>query len=118
MAQFHMHPDGIVYVRTPSGVYADTPTNFALDHSAGLPVLPTGAVQALYDDGSKVLQFFDAKNNQIGTGQAGAWAFADAAIAAVSSLIAAQAKRTARPPKVRPPASTTGKPTGTATVAS
>ncbi|HYL31996.1 MAG TPA: hypothetical protein VEU53_02460 [Stellaceae bacterium] len=118
MAQFHMHPDGIVYVRTPNGVYADTPTNFALDHGAAVPALPTGAVQALYDDGSKVLQFFDAKNNQIGSGQVGACGFADAAIAVVSSLLAAQAKRAARPPKATPPAVATGKPVGRATVAS
>ena len=31
MAQFQHHPDGIVYVRTDAGVYADSPENFAAD---------------------------------------------------------------------------------------
>lgn len=95
MAQFHIHPDSIIYVRTARGTYVDTPANFARDHGAAAPAMPKGAVQALYDDVGKVLQFFDAKNNQIGVGQRGGWPFGETAIAAVSKLLAAQAKRTA-----------------------
>lgn len=122
MAQFHIHPDGIVFVRTAaSGTYVDTLANFALDHGAALPVMPCSAVHALYDDGDQVLQYFDTKNNQIGVGQKSTWAFAAAAIAEVSSLLAAQAKRIAlRATRARsvPQVATTGKSMGTTTVAS
>lgn len=95
MAQFHFHPDGIVYVRAVGGVYVDTPENFLLDYGTTPPALPHGVAQALYDDSEQVLQFFDAKNNQLGVGQKGAWPIADAAIANIAGIFAAQAKRMA-----------------------
>src|SRR5690348_6131390 len=57
MAQFHFHPDGIVYVRAVGGVYVDTPENFLLDYGTTPPALPHGVAQALYDDSEQVLQF-------------------------------------------------------------
>jgi len=118
MAQFHIHPDGVVYVRTASGVYADTLVNFAIDSGTSLPTLPDGAVQALYDDDRHLLQLFDAKNNQLGVGQDGAWPFADTAIANIATLLTSQTQRTAPPPKPRSQPSVTGQAKRASTVAS
>ncbi len=118
MAQFHIHPDGIVYIRTPKGIYVDTSANFARDYGTALPAFPIGVVQALYDSDGKVVQLFDAQNNQVGTGRAGDWEFADAAIASVCSLLTAQAKRIAPAPKIISPATATGIRIGSATMAS
>lgn len=118
MAQLHIHPDGVVYVRTASGIYIDTAANFALDNGAPLPAIPDGATQALYDDDHQVLRFFDAKNNQLGIGQKGAWPTGDAVIANVTTLLASQIKRTAPPPKPRAQPSVTGWTKNTSTVAS
>lgn len=121
MAQFHVHPDGLVHIRTANSIYIDTLTNFVLDCSAALPAIPPGAIQVLYDDNGGVLQFFDVKNNQIGVGQKDLWQFADEAITAVSTLLAAQANRTLPSTLATKPVleiETRRKPNGNTTVAS
>ena len=110
MAQYHHHPDGLVYVRTPSVEYADTVANFALDgESVGTPVpsLPPGIVERLYDDAPEGGRhaLIDAKGNHVDSGPR-PWAEGDAAIAAVAVLLEAQAKR--RAPAVAPPAPVKG----------
>jgi len=92
MAQFHHHPDDLIYVRTLCGVYCDTTENFAADNNEPAPGLLRGVAQRLYDDQSKTHRLFDSFNNHVANDDV-PWAFGDKAIANVMRLIAAKAAR-------------------------
>lgn len=49
--EFHQHPDGWVYVRTPNGIYNDTRENFERDSGRKLRALPEGANEHIYTQG-------------------------------------------------------------------
>ena len=107
MAQYHHHPDGLVYVRTPSAEYVDTVENFALDAgSIGMPApsLPPGIAERLYDNAPEGGRhaLIDPKGNHIDSG-ARPWAEGDSAITAVAVLREAQAKRQVPAPSVPAP---------------
>jgi hypothetical protein len=108
MAQFHLHPDGTIYVRGPAGIYCDTVANFATDHGLPPPPLLEGAAERLYDDtpDARVHVLADAKGNHRSNDQA-PWPFADQAIAALADLLERQRARTAPPPAPPVPALTT-----------
>jgi hypothetical protein len=106
MSQYHHHPDNLIYVRTANAVYSDTVANFALDFGRIWP-LPEGTGEILYEDAPKARHVvFDQAGNQL----AGKlpFPFGDAAIAAIDTLLASQAKRkaaaeeAAKPPPAPP----------------
>jgi hypothetical protein len=101
MSQYHHHPDNLIYVRTTNAIYCDTVANFALDFGRIWP-LPKGLTELLYEDGEKAwLVVHDAVGNQR-SGGAVPFAFGHAAIAAIDTLLAAQAKRNTPPPPPAP----------------
>lgn len=51
MAQYHLHPDGLVFIRTSEGTYADTLANFEADNGGPAPGLPTGFNEQFYEPG-------------------------------------------------------------------
>ncbi|HKR19969.1 MAG TPA: hypothetical protein VJS41_07480 [Stellaceae bacterium] len=107
-------------VRAVAGdqAYLDTHANFAADHGATVPDLPAGAIERIYESG---IRHAISNGRAIIAGGSQPWAFGDAAIAKVTGLLSAQAKRNTPPPKAPMPApqpSKTGKSSGTATVAS
>jgi hypothetical protein len=99
MSQYHHHPDNLIYVRTEKAVYCDTVANFALDFGRIWP-LPKDVSEILYEDnpsfdknsGPRCLRFDRAGNQLAGPRP---FPFGDAAIAAIKTLLAAQAKRKA-----------------------
>lgn len=48
MAEFHQHPDGIIYVRSDYISYSATRENFVIDFGVELPELPAGADEHIY----------------------------------------------------------------------
>lgn len=116
---FHHHTlTNLVRVADGSAVYVDTSDCFAADNGAVASALPTGAIERIYEPGIR-----HAISNGTSIVAAGPqpWPYGDAAIAAVATLLAAQAKRTAPQTSVPRPAAkaaTTGKSTGTTTMAS
>lgn len=65
MNQFHHHPDGLLYMRTDSGIYAATVEQFELD--SGLPYegLPDGIKERRYTQGHSHIVMTDA-DTQVG----------------------------------------------------
>lgn len=116
---FHHHAlNDVVHVENGSVVYVDAGARFATDNGAAVPVLPAGAIERIYEPG--VRHAISNGSSVIADGPQ-PWSFGDAAIANISTLLAAQARRTAPPAlatKPTPKTATTGKSTGTATVAS
>jgi hypothetical protein len=53
MANFHHHPQGNIYIRTDSGVYCDTLSNFNADLASceisPYAGLPQGCIERFYD---------------------------------------------------------------------
>lgn len=95
MSQFHEHPDGWVYVRTPNGTYVDTRENFIVDFKWQFEPTPTGCVERLYDDsGDGAHRLMDDKSNHHWNGDI-PWAFGDRAIAAIETLLQTQKERQA-----------------------
>ena len=92
MSDFHQHPDGPIYVRTPDGVYADTPENFAADFGATVPPLPAGADEHIYTQGRR--HCFMGGGDVIDGGPM-PWTEGDAIIAGVAAALQAQAERVA-----------------------
>ncbi|HEV2263721.1 MAG TPA: hypothetical protein VGR79_04225 [Stellaceae bacterium] len=116
---FHHHIlNDVVHVENGSAVYVDAGARFAADNDAAVPVLPAGAIERIYEPG---VRHAISNGSSVIAGGPQPWPFGDAAVAVVSKLLAAQAKRTIPPAPVTKPmpkTATTGKSTGTATVAS
>jgi hypothetical protein len=113
---FHHHAQNdLIRIENGAQNYTDRVAAFATDNGAPMPALPIGAVERVYEPGAR-----HAISNGSSVTGAGPqpWPFGDASIAAVSSLLAAQAKRTAPSSKMTPPNAATGSSTGTTTVAS
>lgn len=113
---FHHHAQNdLIRIENGAECYIDRVAAFAADYGTAVPSLPAGAIERIYEPGIRHAVSNGA--SVIGTGPQ-PWPFGDASIAALSSLLAAQAKRTALPLTAPPPATATGKSTRTATVAS
>jgi hypothetical protein len=99
MTEFHQYIDTI-YVRTDSGTYKDTTTNFEIDAGMRLPELPRGAIERIYVPGVR-----HAINGREATLDGGPlpWDIGDAAIAAIAELLAAKEVREAPPSPPPPP---------------
>lgn len=113
---FHHHAQNdLIRIENGAQCYIDRVAAFAADNSTPVPALPAGAIERTYEPGVR-----HAISNGISVIGAGPqpWSFGDASIAAILSLLAAQAKRTAPQSKATPPAATTGRSTRTATIAS
>jgi hypothetical protein len=101
MAQFHHHPDGYIYVRPDSGAYyGDTLANFQTDYGQPAPALPPGCDEQLYTQG--ILHAYKRKGNVVSGGPR-VYTWGDNCIAALASLLAAQAARPKPLPPVNPP---------------
>jgi hypothetical protein len=111
----HQAQNDLVRIENGAQCYIDHVAAFAADNGTPVPALPAGAVERIYEPGIR-----HAISNGSSVTGAGPqpWPFGDASIAAVPALLTAQAKRTASPPTIIAPVTATGKPTGTATVAS
>jgi hypothetical protein len=96
MSQFQIHPDGLVFVRTPNGQYVDTLADFAVDFGQPIPALPPGATGLFYEQGGR---FFASvpPGNQVGPAPFESL-FCDQAIAAIVTLLAEQDLRRNPPP--------------------
>jgi len=51
MNEVHQHPDGLFFIRTSVGTYADTVANAQLDFGETIPALPQGADDRIYRKG-------------------------------------------------------------------
>lgn len=115
---FHHHAmNDLIRISDGTLTYIDTGEAFVADGGTR-PALPVGAIERIYEPG--IRHAISSGSSVIASGPQ-PWPFGDAAIVAVSKLLAAQAKRTALPakPAATPPqAAPTGKSSGTATVAS
>lgn len=116
---FHHHTlNNLVRVADGSTVYVDASDCFAADNGTEVPAILAGAIERIYEP--DVRHAISNGSSVIGVGPQ-PWPFGDTVIAAVATLLAAQAKRTAPQTSVPRPAAkvtTTGKSTGTTTVAS
>lgn len=95
MAQFHHHPDGLIYVRVGDRVYCDTSENFARDFGRS-SVLPDRIIERIYDD-TKIggrHHLFDAAYNQVPGGDV-PFRFGDLTIIGIDNLLKNQAERRA-----------------------
>lgn len=95
MAEFHRHPDGLVYVRGASAEYVDTPEHFQVDFGVTLAALPAGANEQVYSQGRRHAFM---KDGSVVDGGSMPWSAGDAIIAGLAAGIAAQVVRTAVPP--------------------
>jgi hypothetical protein len=93
--RFQQNADGAVVVIAGAQHYADTVANFETDFGQSVPALPSGAKERLYEPA--VRHPLCADGNVI-AGGALSWGFGDAAIAAIGSLLNAQAARAGAPP--------------------
>lgn len=93
MNTVQQHPDGLVYVRTASQTYVDTPANFTSDFSLTLPALPAGKNERIYDQGMRhTLAGSDAFGAHV-SGDVMPWPLGDQAIAGIVAALAKQAIR-------------------------
>lgn len=115
---FHHHAtNDLIRISDGALTYIDASDSFVADGGIR-PALPAGAIERIYEPG---VRHAISNDGAVIAGGPQPWPFGDAAIAAVSKLLAAQAKRTAPPPNATPVApqpSKTGKSGDTATVAS
>lgn len=88
-------PDGLVIVRVGSQVYTDTASNAGLDFGSGLPDLPTGAHDRVYEQG---VRHACTDGITIVAGGDMPWAIGDTYIAGITAALAAQAARQPTPP--------------------
>ncbi len=51
LPNFHHHPDGLIYIRTDSGIYVDTIANFVLDSEQSYDNLPGIYIERYYEPG-------------------------------------------------------------------
>lgn len=91
MAQYHHHPDGIIFIRTDAGTYFDSIDNFEIDLGAQYPGLPSGFNERRYTPGIEHV----LSNGSSAEPQPLAWPEGDAYIAAYDDLVAAKAAREA-----------------------
>jgi hypothetical protein len=89
MAEYHHHPDGLIYVRAETAEYADTPENFALDYGAPAPALPEGERERIYTPGDR--HVICGRYGDIA--QEMPWPQGDAIIAACQTLVDRAASR-------------------------
>ena len=112
---FHHHAQNdLVRIENGAQCYVDRVAAFVADNGTPPPPLPAEAVERIYEAG--IRHAISNGTAVIGTGPQ-PWLFGDAAIGAVSVLLAAQAKRTTLP-KATPSAAAIGRSTRTTTVAS
>lgn len=94
MAEFHHHPDGIVYLRGKEGFYGATLSDFGADCAAcGVPAyagLPAGARERRYLP-DRFHAVYTADTQMAG----GDWPEGDLYLASLVALMAAQAAREA-----------------------
>ncbi|MGE5476573.1 MAG: hypothetical protein ACM3Q1_07965 [Bacteroidales bacterium] len=94
MAEFHHHPDGVIYLRSDAGIYAASPEDFSADLAAcGLPPyagLPAGFRERRYLPG--ILHAVYSADSQDGGGD---WPEGERYLAAQPQLMAAAARRAA-----------------------
>lgn len=82
MAIFHHHPDGIVFIRTQAGTYADTVDNFISDLGAAYSF---GGTERIYEPGKR--HIVDNQPQDL------AWSEGDGYIAAFDALVTAKSAR-------------------------
>jgi len=99
MGEFHHHPDGLIYVRPDTGtVYVDTLAHFQADYGQPAPALPLdGTDEQLY---TQNVRHAYKRSGMVLSGGPRVYTWGDNCIAAIASLLAAQA---ARPPTPTPP---------------
>ncbi len=90
MSEIHVHPDGHIYVRTPSGNYADTSSNFATDFERPIPNLLVGANERIYTQNKR--HAFMGDGNIIDGGPM-PWVEGDEIIADIATALLLQAHR-------------------------
>lgn len=88
--EVHQTPDGIVYVRTLNGVYADTVAHLQADFGVQLPSLPAGADDRIYRPGIRHTLMGDG--NLIAAGPL-PWLLGDQLISTIQSGLQAQSTR-------------------------
>lgn len=89
MANFHRHPDNLIFVCGENVTYQDTLENFEADYGQALPSLPGGMIEDFYWPGVK--HFFSDGQNAYPAPLTDA--FGDQVIAALPALIEAQQAR-------------------------
>ena len=92
--EVHQHPDGFMYVRTPTATYADTIANFEEDFGVKVPPLPEGVDDRIYAPGVR----HALMSTEVGLVDGGPmpWEFGDAVIAALDAGLAKQTVRRVR----------------------
>lgn len=53
MGEFHRHPDGHIFIRSPVGTYMAQPEDFHADYGVALDPLPEGANEQIYTQGKR-----------------------------------------------------------------
>lgn len=86
---FQHHPDGIIFVRTNSGIYSDTIVNFQSDSGINYSGLLDGYIGQYYEPG--ISHYLHTINSA--TPQGLNWPEGDAYIAAYDSLMAVKKAR-------------------------
>lgn len=113
---FHHHTlNDLIRIENGAQCYVDCVAAFAADNGTPAPALPAGAIERIYEPG---VRHAISNGSAVIAGGPQSWPIGDASIAAVSSLLATQAKRTAPPSKATPTAAAIDRSTRTATVAS
>ena len=92
--EVHQHPDGFLYVRTPTVTYGDTIENFEKDFGIKVPSLPEGVDDRVYAPGVR----HALMSTEIGLVAGGPmpWELGDEIIATLERGLAAQSVRRAR----------------------
>lgn len=83
LPNFHHHPDDLVYIRTESGYYLDTPENFALDMSGVYSGVPSGYIERYYEPGVS----HQLRTSYSADPQNLSWAEGDAYISGYSTIV-------------------------------
>jgi len=92
--RFELHPDGIVFIRSPAGDYAEERALFEAD--LGRPIdLPAGIVSLTYYADGGIVVYHDAKQNAYPREGSSSYEIGDAAIAGIDALKSAQGARRA-----------------------
>lgn len=90
MANFHHHPDGLIFVRGENETYSDTVENFAADFGHSLPDLPVGITERFYEPG--VRHFLSNGIDSFPLDEL-SWDYGDLALLSLPTLLAAQQAR-------------------------
>ena len=94
---FHHHPDGRIRIYTESAAYHATLDEFALDYGDRVPALPAGFRERYYESG--VTHRVRGDYVYAGPPLPLAWPEGEAILAAIPSLLSAQAQREAEEAK-------------------